>query len=75
VLPLRSTFSLIGPSLVGRILELIDKVCGILDIVFQLADDHGLLLLDLDDLRALLNLVADERKQISAKYGLISAQS
>ncbi|MCH1930830.1 DUF853 domain-containing protein [Shewanella sp. A25] len=73
--PLRTTVSEMGPTLLGRILELNDTQSGILDIVFQLADDQGLLLLDLDDLRALLNLVADERKQISAKYGLISAQS
>jgi DNA helicase HerA-like ATPase len=47
----------------------------VLDIVFKLADDRGLLLLDLDDLRALLNLVAEERKDVSTEYGLVSAQS
>ncbi|ESE39856.1 helicase HerA-like domain-containing protein [Shewanella decolorationis] len=73
--PLRTTVSEMGPTLLGRILELNDTQSSILDIVFQLADDQGLLLLDLDDLRAMLNLVADERKDISAKYGLISAQS
>ncbi|MCP3129644.1 helicase HerA-like domain-containing protein [Shewanella sp. KJ2020] len=73
--PLRTTVSEMGPTLLGRILELNDTQSGILDIVFQLADDQGLLLLDLDDLRAMLTLVADERKEISAKYGLISAQS
>ena len=71
--PLRTTVSEMGPTLLGRILELNDTQSSILDIVFQLADDQGLLLLDLDDLRAMLNLVADERKDISAKYGLISA--
>ena len=45
------------------------------DIVFKLADDRGLLLLDLEDLRALLGLVADERKDISTSYGLVSTQS
>jgi hypothetical protein len=73
--PLRTTISEMGPTLLGRILELNDTQSGILDIVFQLADDQGLLLLDLDDLRAMLALVAEERKEISAKYGLISAQS
>lgn len=73
--PLRTTVSEMGPTLLSRILELNDTQSGILDIVFQLADDQGLLLLDLDDLRAMLTLVADERKEISVKYGLISAQS
>ncbi|SIR03539.1 hypothetical protein SAMN05421840_107173 [Shewanella morhuae] len=73
--PLRTTISEMGPTLLGRILELNDTQSSILDIVFQLADDQGLLLLDLDDLRAMLALVAEERKEISAKYGLISAQS
>ena len=73
--PLRTTISEMGPTLLGRILELNDTQSSMLDIVFQLADDQGLLLLDLDDLRAMLALVAEERKEISAKYGLISAQS
>ncbi len=73
--PLRTTVSEMGPTLLGRILELNATQSGILDIVFQVADDQGLLLLDLDDLRALLTLVGDERQEISAKYGLISAQS
>jgi hypothetical protein len=47
----------------------------VLDIAFKMADDQGLLLLDLDDLRALLSFVADNRKEISTHYGLISAQS
>ncbi|HCE52382.1 MAG TPA: ATP-binding protein [Shewanella baltica] len=73
--PLRTTISEMGPTLLSRMLELNDTQSGILDIVFQLADDQGLLLLDLDDLRAMLALVAEERKEVSAKYGLISAQS
>ncbi|MGL4475921.1 MAG: helicase HerA-like domain-containing protein [Shewanella sp.] len=73
--PLRTTISEMGPTLLSRMLELNDTQSGVLDIVFQLADDQGLLLLDLDDLRALLTFVADDRKQISAKYGLISAQT
>ncbi|WP_369521669.1 helicase HerA-like domain-containing protein, partial [Escherichia coli] len=59
----------------ARILELNDTQSGVLDIVFKLADDRGLLLLDMDDLRALLGLVAEERKDISTEYGLVSAQS
>ncbi|MCD9086568.1 helicase HerA-like domain-containing protein [Stenotrophomonas sp. SY1] len=73
--PVRTTVSEMGPTLLSRILELNDTQSGVLDIVFKLADDRGLLLLDLDDLRALLNLVAEERKDISTEYGLVSAQS
>ncbi|MGX9720457.1 helicase HerA-like domain-containing protein [Stenotrophomonas acidaminiphila] len=73
--PVRTTVSEMGPTLLARILELNDTQAGVLDIVFKLADDRGLLLLDLDDLRALLNLVAEERKDVSTEYGLVSAQS
>ncbi|MBN7135566.1 ATP-binding protein [Lysobacter enzymogenes] len=73
--PVRTTVSEMGPTLLSRILELNDTQSGVLDIVFKLADDRGLLLLDLEDLRALLGLVADERKDISTSYGLVSAQS
>ena len=73
--PVRTTVSEMGPTLLSRILELNDTQGGVLDIVFKLADDRGLLLLDLDDLRALLNLVVEERKDISTSYGLVSAQS
>jgi uncharacterized protein len=73
--PIRTTVSEIGPTLLSRILELNDTQSGVLDIVFKLADDRGLLLLDLEDLRALLGLVADERKDISTSYGLVSSQS
>jgi DNA helicase HerA-like ATPase len=73
--PLRTTISEIGPSLLGRILELNDTQDGVLEVAFKLADDQGLLLLDLDDLRALLGFVADNRKEISEHYGLVSTQS
>ena len=73
--PIRATVSEIGPTLLGRILELNDTQSGILQIVFNLADERGLLLLDLDDLRALLGFVAENRKEISTQYGLVSAQS
>jgi len=73
--PVRTTISELGPTLLGRILDLNDTQSGILEVAFKLADDEGLLLLDLDDLRALLGFVAENRKAISAEYGLVSAQS
>lgn len=73
--PVRTTISEIGPSLLGRILEINDTQTGTLEIAFKLADDQGLLLLDLEDLRALLGFVADNRKEISTQYGLVSTQS
>ena len=73
--PVRTTVSEMGPTLLARILELNETQSGVLDIVFKLADDRGLLLLDLDDLRALLGLVAEERKTVSTEYGLVSAPS
>ncbi len=73
--PVRTTVSELGPMLLGRILDLSDAQLGALEIAFKLADDRGLLLLDLDDLRALLTFVADNRKEISSTYGLVSPQS
>lgn len=71
----RTTVSEIGPSLLARILELNDIQTGTLEIAFKVADDQGLLLLDLDDLRALLAFVAEERKEISKVYGLVNSRS
>ena len=71
----RATVSEVGPSLLGRMLELNDVQAGVLDITFKLADEQGLLLLDLDDLRALLNLVSKKHAEVSQRYGLVSAQS
>lgn len=73
--PVRTTVSELGPTLLGRMLELNDTQAGVLEIAFKLADEQGLLLLDLDDLRALLRFVADHRSDISAQYGLVSSQS
>ena len=73
--PVRTTVSEIGPTLLARMLELNDTQSGVLDITFKLADDRGLLLLDMADLRALLALVAEERKTVSTQYGLVSTQS
>jgi hypothetical protein len=73
--PVRTTVSEIGPSLLSRIFSLNQVQRGTLDIVFNLADDQGLLLLDLDDLRSLLTFVSSNRKEISATYGLVSGPS
>lgn len=73
--PVRTTVSEFGPNLFSRILELNDTQSGVLDIAFKLADDKGLLLLDLEDLRAILNHVAERKAEISGQYGLVSTQS
>jgi DNA helicase HerA-like ATPase len=73
--PVRTTVSEMGPALLGRILELNDVQSGVLEIAFKLADDEGLLLLDLDDLRSLLTFVADNKDTVSKQYGLVSTQS
>ena len=73
--PVRTTISELGPTLLGRILDLSDPQLGALEVTFTLADDRGLLLLDLDDLRSMLRFVAEHRKEISASYGLVSAPS
>ncbi len=73
--PVRTTISEMGPTLIGRLLELNDVQEGVLEVAFKVADDQGLLLLDLDDLRAMLAFVADNAKQISTQYGLVSPQS
>ena len=73
--PVRTTVSEMGPMLLSRILQLNDTQAGVIEVAFKLADDRGLLLLDLDDLRALLGFVADNRKEISRDYGLVSAPS
>ncbi len=73
--PVRTSVTEMGPLLLARILELNDTQSGVLDIVFKLADDEGLLLLDLDDLRALLGFVATNAKQVSQSHGLVSPTS
>ncbi|GAH31844.1 unnamed protein product, partial [marine sediment metagenome] len=73
----RATVSEMGPNLFSRLLELNDVQSGVLEIIFKAADDHGWLLLDLKDLRAMLSFAAekDNTKDLSAQYGLISPTS
>jgi hypothetical protein len=73
--PVRTTVSEMGPTLLSRVLELNDTQEGVLQVGFKAADDGGLLLLDLDDLRAMLTFLSENAKQISAQYGLVSPQS
>jgi len=73
--PIRTTISEMGPLLLARILGLNDTQEGVLTIAFQVADDEGMLLLDLKDLRALLIDLAERRKEIGAAYGNISTAS
>ena len=73
--PLRATISEIGPTLLSRMLELNETQSGVLEVAFTLADDQGLLLLDLADLRALLTFVAEQRKEVSTQYGQVSTAS
>ena len=71
----RTTISEMGPDLLGNLLELNDTQTGVLHIAFDIADEQGLLLLDIDDLRAMLNWVADNRKDIQRDYGAVASQS
>jgi DNA helicase HerA-like ATPase len=73
--PVRTTISEMGPPLLGRVLQLNDTQQGVLEVVFKLADDQGWLLLDMPDLRALLVYAAENAKEISGRYGLISSAS
>jgi len=73
--PVRTTVSEMGPVLLSNLLELNETQEGILHIAFALADDQGLLLLDLKDLRAMLNWVGDNARDLSREYGLVSRQS
>jgi len=73
--PLRATVSELGPLLLSRLLGLSEVQSGVLTLAFKFADDRGLLLLDLKDLRALLQHVGENAKALSAEYGLVSTQS
>ena len=73
--PVRATVSDMGPLLLGRMLDLNETQAGVLDLVFRIADDHGLLLLDLKDLRAMLQHVGDNASRFTTAYGNVSAAS
>jgi DNA helicase HerA-like ATPase len=73
--PVRATVSDLGPLLLARILDLNDTQEGVLALVFKVADDNGLLLLDLKDLRAALQYVGDNAQQFQTNYGNVSAAS
>jgi uncharacterized protein len=73
--PVRATVSDMGPLLLGRMLNLNETQAGVLNLVFKIADDNGLLLLDLKDLRAMLQHVGDNASQFTTTYGNISAAS
>jgi uncharacterized protein len=73
--PVRATVSDMGPLLLGRMLNLNETQTGVLNLVFKIADDNGLLLLDLKDLRAMLQHVGDNASQFTTEYGNISPAS
>jgi uncharacterized protein len=73
--PVRATVSDMGPVLLARLFNLNDTQAGVLQLVFKIADDNGLLLLDLKDLRSMLNFVGENAKQFTTSYGNISAAS
>ncbi len=73
--PVRATVSDMGPLLLARMLELNDTQEGVLNIVFRVADDEGQLLLDLKDLRAMLQNVADRSAELRTRYGNVSSAS
>ena len=73
--PVRATISDMGPILLSRLLNLNDTQAGVLQLVFKIADDNGLLLLDLKDLRAMVQHVGEHAKEFTTEYGNVSAAS
>ena len=73
--PMRSTISDMGPDLLGRLMELNETQTGVLNIVFKIADDNGLLLIDVKDLRAMLNFVGQNASDFTTQYGMISTMT
>ena len=73
--PVRTTVSEMGPMLLSRLMDLSDMQSGVLNLVFKIADDKGLLLIDIKDLKAMLRYVGENRAEFSAEYGNMSAQS
>jgi hypothetical protein len=74
-IPVRATISDMGPLLLARLLNLNDTQTGVLQLVFKIADDQGLLLLDLKDLRAMIQHVGENAKTFTTEYGNVSAAS
>ena len=74
-IPVRTTVSEMGPLMMARILDLNDTQTGVLNIVYRVADDMGLLLLDLKDLKAMVQYVGENSKKYTLDYGNVSAQS
>ena len=74
-IPLRVTVSEIGPLMLSKILDLNDTQMGVLNIIFKVADSEGLLLIDLKDLKQVINFVNDNRDEISKNYGNVASQS
>ena len=73
--PVRATISDMGPLLIARLLNLNDTQTGVLTLVFKVADDNGMLLLDLKDLRAMVQYVGENAKSFTTEYGNISTAS
>ncbi|WP_418152337.1 helicase HerA-like domain-containing protein [Litorimonas sp. RW-G-Af-16] len=73
--PVRTTISEMGPTLLARLMQLNETQEGILNIAFALSDDEKMLLLDVKDLRSLLNYISDNRSDISRRYGNVTSQS
>lgn len=73
--PMRANISDMGPLLLSRLLKLNDTQEGVLNIAFKLSDDHGMALLDLKDLRALMTFVAEQSQELTALYGNVSKAS
>ena len=73
--PMRATISQMGPMLLSRLMQLNETQDGVLNIVFRIADERGMLLIDLKDLRSMLDWVAKNAKQYTTKYGNISTQT
>ena len=74
-IPLRVTVSEMGPLMLSKILDLNDTQMGVLNIIFKVADSEGLLLIDLKDLKQVINYVNDNRDEVSKNYGNVATQS
>ena len=74
-IPLRVTISEMGPLMLSNILDLNDTQMGVLNIVFKVADSEGLLLIDLKDLKEVINYVSNNRDEVSQNFGNVASQS